>query len=255
MRKMEILKELKILYVEDDKFAQEQMKHFLKKRAGHFFAAFNGAEGLEKCELCSPDIVIADLLMPEMDGITMIKQLRNSGYAGHIVVITSVNTSDTVIEAVNTGIDYYIVKPLDFAELELKLNQIGEKIQAERSPGKGVLDFLEEKQIYEDRIKKSFVKSLKEFTGKGSRETVVQLLGNKITVTSFGALTTSEENLLQERKNYEVIKQMRMLTYEALAGKLEANFSEVLDLNVTFEEAVIFLKKKMEQAVFHAEKR
>ena len=57
---MEMLANLKVLCVEDDEFALDEMSNFLKKRVGKVFAATNGDEGIKQYEIHKPDIVIAD---------------------------------------------------------------------------------------------------------------------------------------------------------------------------------------------------
>lgn len=247
---MNSIEELKILYVEDDPFAQEEMQHFLKDKVKKVFVASNGREGIESFEFRMPDIVIADILMPVMDGISMIKELKQINNKAHIVITTSVNSVDTVLEAVDLGIDNYIVKPLDFAELELKLNKIGDAIQIENGKKRGRLDSLENKNRIEDGIKKDFVKIYKEYTGKGPRETVVQLLGDEVKLTVFDALTTMESSLLKSPKNFEIVRQMRNVVYEAVAETMVEKISDSVGYMLAYEKSNINLKKGMEQIVF-----
>ncbi len=217
---MDSIRNLTILYVEDDAFAREEMAHFLKKRAGRVITARDGAEGIEMYELHKPDIIIADLLMPVMDGMEMLRRIREKHSNAHAIIVTSVDKVETVIEAIDLGIDGYIVKPLDFAELELKLAKIGDVILAGQRGRSGVFDDMEKRGETEDLIKKEFIKILKAFTGKGPRETVVQLIGNKVKITAFGALTQMEESLLRRQKNFEIVKHIRMVAYESLADQV-----------------------------------
>ena len=247
---MSSIENLKILYVEDDAFAREEMQHFLRDKVKKVFLAADGREGVESFEFRMPDIVIADILMPVMDGISMIKELKKINSNAHIVITTSVNSVDTVLEAVDLGIDGYIVKPLDFAELELKLNKIGDVIQVESGKRRGRLDALEDKSRIEDTIKKDFMKTYKEYTGKGPRETVVQLLGDEVKLTVFDALTTMEKSLLKSAKNFEIVKQMRNVVYEAIAGELSKSISACTGHNIIYEKTGINLKKGMEQMTF-----
>lgn len=268
---MDSISNLTILYVEDDAFAREEMAHFLKKRAGRVITARDGAEGVEMFELHRPDIVIADLLMPAVDGMEMLRRIRDKHDTVHAVIVTSVDKVETVIEAIDLGIDGYIVKPLDFAELELKLAKIGDVIMAgERGHG-GVFDDMEKRGETEDLIKKEFIKILKSFTGKGPRETVVQLTGNKVKITAFGALTQMEASLLQRQKNFELVKHIRTVAYESLAEQVaqmvkkrigtaaatgkpagfaaNAPVNMLPDMKIKVTEININLKKAMEQIV------
>ena len=109
---MEMLSNLKILCVEDDEFARGEMVSFLKKRAGKVFSAENGEEGIRQYEIHKPDIVIADLLMPGMDGMEMLRKLREEDNKMHAIVVTSVKELDTVLESIDLGVDNYIIKPV-----------------------------------------------------------------------------------------------------------------------------------------------
>ena len=73
------LSQMKILYVEDDDDTREDLRRYLKKKAGKVITAANGKEGLVKYAEERPDIVIADILLPEMNGMDMLKEIRRAG--------------------------------------------------------------------------------------------------------------------------------------------------------------------------------
>ena len=77
MDTVQLLKNIKILYVEDDEQAREELQDVLKRRAGKVMIAENGKQGLELYRDFLPDIILADLYMPEMDGIEMIRRIRD----------------------------------------------------------------------------------------------------------------------------------------------------------------------------------
>lgn len=244
---MSSISNLKILYVEDDKFAREEMSHFLKKRVGKVFTAADGIEGIGAYEIHRPDIIIADLLMPNMDGMEMLRQLREKYGKVHCIIVTSVNEVETVIEAVDMGVDGYIVKPIDFMELELKLIKTGDMLAEDAEACSGPFERIDNKRIAEDSIKREYVKVLKSFTGKGPRETVVQIMSDQVKITSFGALTPMETNMLKEPKNFEMIKHMRTVAYETMAS----DFSDVIKthtgVDTVMSEVKIDLKRGVEQ--------
>ncbi len=252
---MSALENLKVLCIEDDPFAREEMVYFLRKRAGKVFSAANGMEGLEQIELHEPDVIIVDLLMPGMDGLTMLRNLRAAGNSAHAVIVTSVNAVETVIEAVELGIDSYIVKPLDFAELELKLGKISDAITIGRGTSAGSLSALENKRAAEDGIKKSLIRTLKDYTGKGPREAVVQLLRDEVKITVFGALTTMETNLAKDVKNMGLVKQSRNAAYEAMGKGIEKLIEREVGMLVSLDKIEIDLKKGMDQLRFLSEKK
>ena len=87
----EILKNMKVLYVEDDEEAREELTDVLKRRVGKVIVGENGKRGLELYNDFLPDIIIADFYMPEMDGIEMIRRIRRQGADPAAIVISAVS--------------------------------------------------------------------------------------------------------------------------------------------------------------------
>lgn len=246
---MSSISNLKILCVEDDKFSREEMAHFLKKRAGKVFTAVDGKDGIESFDIHKPDIVIVDLLMPEMDGMEMIRRLKSRYDNVHCIIVTSVNKTESVIEAVDLGIDGYIVKPVDFAELELKLSKVGDALVKGDEKAAGIFDHIENKGIIEDSIKRDAVKILKDFTGKGPRETVVQLIGEESKITMFGGLTKMETSLLRKAKNFEMVKHVRLVAYEQMKVDFETIAEKHTGMKASVFDVKVDLRKGMEQII------
>lgn len=249
---METIKNLKVLYVEDNELIRTEMMHFLKKRVGKAYSAADAFEGIEQFKLHNPDVIIADLLMPEMNGMDMIREIRTFDKKVHVIIITSVDTADTILEAVDLGIDSYIVKPLDFDELNFKLQKIGDIINAE-SEKQGVLDFVENRRAMEGEIKAAFMKQIKAYTGKGPREVVVQMIGSEIKLTVFGAFSILENNLLREKKNFEMVKHIRNVVYESLASDIADMIESHINIAVKFDKLDVNLPKQIEQITFRTE--
>ncbi len=76
-----LFKKLSILYVEDDDFTREEISFFLKKVCGNVTNATNGAEGLQAFQTEKFDMVITDIQMPVMNGLDMVKEIRNARLA------------------------------------------------------------------------------------------------------------------------------------------------------------------------------
>ena len=72
----EFLKSLTLLYVEDDPLGRVQTEQFLRRRVGRLISAQNGAQGLELFQTEPIQIVVTDVLMPVMDGLTMAEEIR-----------------------------------------------------------------------------------------------------------------------------------------------------------------------------------
>lgn len=103
-----------VLLVEDN----NELRNFLTGQLGEFYrveVAANGKEGLEKAIALIPDLIVSDIMMPVMDGIQMLNEIKNDVNTSHIpVVLLSAKYSiESQIEGLQYGADYYITKPFN----------------------------------------------------------------------------------------------------------------------------------------------
>ncbi len=107
------LKTLTLLYVEDDQDVREQFSRFLRRRCGALVTADNGVQGLEAFRLHRPQIVVTDILMPGMDGLTMAGEIHNLDRTVQIIVTTAFENTDYLLRSIEVGIDRYVTKPVN----------------------------------------------------------------------------------------------------------------------------------------------
>ena len=118
-------KEYELLVVEDNRELASFLQH-------HYSGAFkvqcaaDGAEALEKIKKVHPDIIISDILMPRMDGLTLCNAIKDSIETCHIPVIllTSRSNNESKIEGLYKGADAYVAKPFSLKELDLHVRNI-----------------------------------------------------------------------------------------------------------------------------------
>ena len=105
-----------ILYVEDDQNAREILRMMLVQKypAQRFVTAENGLRGLEIYREVRPPIIITDINMPEMDGISMAAGIRALNPETIIIALTAHSETEKLIRAIEIGINHYVLKPLDF---------------------------------------------------------------------------------------------------------------------------------------------
>ena len=108
----------KILIVDDEPDVIEFLSYNFSKKGYQVEGAGNGMEGLEKVKSFFPDLIIADIMMPDMDGIVMCKILKNHELHKFIPLIFLSATQDEY-QALNAGLtgDEYISKPIKFSVL------------------------------------------------------------------------------------------------------------------------------------------
>lgn len=114
-----------LLIVEDN----QELQAALKERLSAFYnihIADNGRMGLEKCMLVFPDIIVSDVMMPEMDGIEMCRRIKNNLSVASIplVLLTAKDTVESQIEGYESGADLYIAKPFSMKLLEVNIHRL-----------------------------------------------------------------------------------------------------------------------------------
>ncbi|MBU0683436.1 MAG: response regulator [Candidatus Omnitrophota bacterium] len=119
----------KILVVDDNQDLIETLKVRLKAFGYIVVTALDGVECLEKCRLESPDLILLDILMPNMDGFKTLEELRNNVRTKNVPVImlTAKSQLSDVTRATNFGIADYIVKPFDYRIMLEKIKRVLEK--------------------------------------------------------------------------------------------------------------------------------
>lgn len=102
----------KILIVEDEFALRDTLKEVLLHEGFSVFAATDGEEGLELALREHPDLVLLDIILPRMDGITMLKKLREDawGKGVRVILLTNVDTTKEVATAIEQGAYEYLVK-------------------------------------------------------------------------------------------------------------------------------------------------
>ena len=111
------LKELSVLLVEDEAKIRDLLASVMEKVFEKVITAQNGEEGLKKFKKFNPNIVITDILMPIRDGLEMSKDIRAISPETPIVVLSAFNDKDKLMQAIEIGINKYLLKPIDMDEL------------------------------------------------------------------------------------------------------------------------------------------
>ena len=115
----------KILIVDDEPDILEFLSYNFRKKEFKVFTANNGLEGIKHAESEFPDIIISDILMPEMNGIEMCREIRKRcGDNTPILFLTAVNDEYKFIDAMLSGGDQYVSKPIRFPYLLTLVNQL-----------------------------------------------------------------------------------------------------------------------------------
>lgn len=114
---MEKTKPLTLLYVEDDELIYKNTITIFERFFDNIIFAENGEEGLSKFEENSIDIIISDINMPVMDGITMMEKIKQKGSSVPSVLLTAHNEKRFLEEAKRLQIEGYLLKPIKLNNL------------------------------------------------------------------------------------------------------------------------------------------
>lgn len=116
----------KLLVVDDEVEIGDFLKAFFEEREFTVRAVQNGAAALAELENELPHVVLLDIHMPGMDGLRVLKEIKQRYPAVKVIMVTAVETHEKIEEALRLGADNYITKPLSLEYLE---KDVQEKLQ------------------------------------------------------------------------------------------------------------------------------
>jgi diguanylate cyclase len=110
---------LNVLYVEDEEDIRTKTVKILEMLYANVYVAIDGVEGLQtyRQNRDSIDLIIADITMPNMDGLEMIDHIRLDEPEIHVIIVTAHNEPEYFVKAINIGIDNFVVKPIEMQQL------------------------------------------------------------------------------------------------------------------------------------------
>lgn len=112
----------RILIVEDDKEIREGVDIYLRNQGYEVVQAVDGIDGLAKLEQEEIHLAIVDIMMPRMDGITMMMKVREKGYDFPVIMLSAKSEEVDKIMGLNMGADDYVTKPFTTMELLARVN-------------------------------------------------------------------------------------------------------------------------------------
>lgn len=114
----------KILIVDDAEFLRVRISKMLSGDGYEVFEAENGLKALETYKTLRPDLVLMDVTMPEMDGLTALKEIRKVDPQARVIMLTALGQESVVLDAVKSGARDFIVKPFERERVTSAINKI-----------------------------------------------------------------------------------------------------------------------------------
>ncbi|MBV5348236.1 response regulator [bacterium] len=129
---IEYAKGMSVLYVEDEALIREHNKVFLESIFSDVQIALNGFEGLKLYEKKAFDIVITDIIMPEMNGVIMVRKIKELNPKQPIIITSASEESAHLLELINLGVAQFLLKPIKTEQIILILNEVVTNIYNQR---------------------------------------------------------------------------------------------------------------------------
>ncbi|MEA3354314.1 MAG: response regulator [Campylobacterota bacterium] len=206
---------LSVLYVEDYTPLRNNLKTYLEKFFSNVDTAADGREGLDKYKKGKYDIVISDIKMPKLDGLEMANEIKKINPNQNILIVSAYTDISNFTFSIKIGIDGYIVKPIDYKQLNQALFKVVYKI----------------KQVNENENYKT---RLEELVEEKTKETI-KLQEER--VKDYQNLVYSLVTMIENRDTYTGGHSQRVAEYSILIAK-ELNFDEKRCENI-YQAAVL----------------
>jgi DNA-binding response OmpR family regulator/nitrogen-specific signal transduction histidine kinase len=228
-----------ILLVEDN----EELRFYLKdnfKKKYQIYEANNGQKGLELANRVIPDIIVTDIMLPIMDGITLCKKLKNEEKTSHIpiILLTALSKSDYQIAGIEAGADDYIVKPFNFKILEARIKQLTEKQKKKQEEFSNKIK-IEPKEIAITSLDEKFMQKALDIVEKNISNTNFSVEAFSSEMGMSRMLLYKKLITLTGKSPVEFIRIMRLKRAAQLLVKSQLNVSEIA-FQVGFNDAKYF---------------
>ncbi len=125
---------MRLLLVEDYRPLRESLTKGLRETGFAVDSTGDGAEGLWYARSNDYDVIILDLMLPGLDGLSILKKLRAEGRQSHVLILTAKDTVDDRITGLNSGADDYLVKPFAFQELLARIRALVRRSYQTKNP-------------------------------------------------------------------------------------------------------------------------
>ncbi len=147
-------KEKRILLIEDDLDISRLVKMHLEDERYRVEVTHNGQEGLDKALKGNFDLIILDLMLPDMDGLDICTTLRSASRYEPILMLTATSSEVDRVLGLEIGADDYMSKPFSTRELVARVKAILRRVDVMRSAGEGQADFLSVGDLVIDKMKR-----------------------------------------------------------------------------------------------------
>lgn len=230
------IKEMHVLYVEDEDMLREEVGAYLKRRVGTLYLAADGLEALTLLNQYPMDVVITDLIMPNMDGMKLTKAIREKFPLLPVVITTAINDVSVMQHTIEHGINRYLIKPFEPTVLVEALHILCEKYNQLKSGTQAIFDIPQQAVIA--NLETQLAKLLKQSSGKGPDKVSVFLHANLLEVVIKGSRTKLEKTVLSQQENHRMIDFLRETYYRQQVTEMKTLIKQTLNQHATLHQVV-----------------
>ena len=123
----------KILVIDDDANICDLLRLYLEREGHEVKCAGDGTEGLKQFKFSEPDLVLLDIMLPGLDGISVLKKMRAAGNHTHVLLLTAKSAVEDKVAGLDTGADDYLTKPFSLEELAARIRVLIRRQKEDRS--------------------------------------------------------------------------------------------------------------------------
>jgi len=125
---------MKILLVEDEPNLLSILRKGLAEKNFDVSAALDGTTAMAMLESNTFDVIVLDVMLPDINGIEICRRLRAAGNFVPVLMLTALDSSENIVTGLNAGADDYMAKPFKFGELEARINALARRAQQDHRP-------------------------------------------------------------------------------------------------------------------------
>lgn len=184
---------LKVLYIEDEDAVRINFQRYLNNFFTDVEICANGIEALKKYKKNNFDLVISDIKMPLMDGLELSKKIKQLNFEQKIIIISAHNDLSNYMESVKIGIDGYILKPIEYKQLNETLLKTVEQINLRKL-----------QNSYQETLENSVTEKVKELQNQYITDALTKL-PNRFALKEDSIKASKQTLILININNFELI--------------------------------------------------
>jgi two-component sensor histidine kinase len=239
---------ISLLFVEDNETIRFLYNRLLSKRVKNFYIAEHGKQGLELYQKYEPDLIITDISMPIMDGLEMIKQIKEINIEVKVIVMSAYSIKEYFLEAINLGVNGYLIKPVEAKKLYTLIDDLAFQILLKKE----LEDKDQKRRLAEENLKRSLTEKdilLKEVHHRVKNN--MQIISSILKMQERQVEDPKLKEILEESQNrirsmalvhedlyrHENLANIKFINYaKSLAGNLMRTYTDQQGkINVVYE--------------------